>query len=119
VGDAGYNKDPITAQGIADAFRDAERCVSSLDEVFNQGQPFEDAMGDCQRARDAHVLPMYEFTCQLATLEPPPPEMQQLFGAMRGNAEAMSRFVRMNAGTISPADFFAPTNAEAIMLAGR
>ena len=24
VGDAGYNKDPITAQGISDAFRDAE-----------------------------------------------------------------------------------------------
>jgi len=25
VGDAGYTKDPITAQGISDAFRDAER----------------------------------------------------------------------------------------------
>ena len=24
VGDAGYHKDPITAQGISDAFRDAE-----------------------------------------------------------------------------------------------
>jgi len=76
-------------------------------------------MGDYQRARDVHVLPMYEFTCQLATLEPPPPEMQQLFGAMRGNAGAMTRFVQMNAGTISPADFFAPENVAAIMLAGR
>ena len=27
VGDAGYNKDPITAQGISDAFRDAELCA--------------------------------------------------------------------------------------------
>ena len=27
VGDAGYNKDPITAQGITDAFRDAELCA--------------------------------------------------------------------------------------------
>ena len=26
VGDAGYIRDPITAQGISDAFRDAERC---------------------------------------------------------------------------------------------
>ena len=24
IGDAGYNKDPITAQGMSDAFRDAE-----------------------------------------------------------------------------------------------
>ena len=30
VGDAGYNKDPITAQGIGDAFRDAELCAAAL-----------------------------------------------------------------------------------------
>ena len=30
VGDAGYNKDPITAQGITDAFRDAELCAVAL-----------------------------------------------------------------------------------------
>ena len=35
-------------------------------------------------ARDERVLPMYEFTCQLATLEPPPPEMQKLIGAIHG-----------------------------------
>ena len=63
-------------------------------------------MGDYQRTRDEHVLPMYEFTCQLATLEPPPPEMQQLFGAIHGNQKAMDGFVQVNAGTISPADVF-------------
>ena len=31
----------------------------------------------------------YEFTCQLAALEPPPAEMQQLFGAIHGNHKAM------------------------------
>ena len=41
---------------------------------------FDDAMADYQATRDEHVLPMFEFTCQLATLEPPPPEMQQLLG---------------------------------------
>ena len=55
--------------------------------------------------RDEHVLPMYEFTCQLATLEPPPPEMQQLLGAIQGNQRAMDGFAQMNAGTISPAEF--------------
>jgi hypothetical protein len=54
-----------------------------------------------------HVLAMYEFTCQLATLAPPPPEMQQLFGSIQGNQPAMNRFVQMNAGTISPTEFFA------------
>ena len=29
VGDAGYNKDPVTAWGISDAFRDAEGCAEA------------------------------------------------------------------------------------------
>ena len=60
---------------------------------------------------------MYEFTCQLATLEPPPPEMQQFFGAVHGNQKAMDDFARLNAGTISPAEFFAPDNVKAIAAA--
>ena len=32
-------------------------------------------MGGYQRERDEHALPIYEFTCQLATMEPPPPEV--------------------------------------------
>lgn len=119
VGDAGYNKDPITAQGILDAFRDAERCAAALDEVFSGDRPFDEAMGDYQRGRDEHVLPMYEFTCQLATLEPPPPEMQQLFRAIHGNQRAMDGFARMNAGTISPAEFFSPENVREIMSAAQ
>ena len=114
VGDAGYNKDFITAQGIMDAFRDAERCATALDKSFSGTRPFEDAMDEYQRTRDARVKAMYEFTCQLATLEPPPPEMQQLFGAIAGNRKAMDDFARMNAGTISPADFFAPENVDAM-----
>ncbi|HEX6267915.1 MAG TPA: NAD(P)/FAD-dependent oxidoreductase [Burkholderiales bacterium] len=107
VGDSGYNKDPITAQGILDAFRDAESCALALHETFAGARPLEEAMADYQRRRDANVLSMYEFTCQLATLAPPPPEMQRLFGAISGNRDAMDGFARMNAGTISPAHFFA------------
>ena len=36
VGDAGYNKDPITAQGITDAFLDAERCTDAIDQWLGQ-----------------------------------------------------------------------------------
>jgi hypothetical protein len=61
----------------------------------------------------------YEFTCQLATLEPPSPDMQQVFGAMHGNQKAMDGFVQVNAGTISPAEFFSSENIGAIMAAAR
>jgi 2-polyprenyl-6-methoxyphenol hydroxylase-like FAD-dependent oxidoreductase len=117
VGDAAYIKDPITAQGINDAFRDAERCAIALDEWLAGRRSFDDALGEYQRSRDEHVLSMYEFTCQLATLEPPPPEMQQLLGSIHGNRKAMDAFVRTNAGTISPAEFFAPGNISALLAA--
>jgi 2-polyprenyl-6-methoxyphenol hydroxylase-like FAD-dependent oxidoreductase len=115
VGDAGYTKDPITAQGISDAFLDAERCAAALDETFTGARPFDDAMGDYQRARDALAFPIYDFTTQLATLEPPPPELQQLFGAVHGNQEATDAFVSVTAGTMSPVEFFDPQHIGSIM----
>lgn len=119
VGDAGYNKDFITAQGITDAFRDAELCAKAVDDALSAARSFDDAMGDYQSTRDEHVLPMYEFTCQLATLEPPPPELQQLLGAMTGNQDAMDGFARVNAGVTSPAEFFAEDNVGRILAAAR
>ena len=110
VGDAGYNKDFITAQGIADAFRDAELCAAALDEALSGVRSFDVAMAEYQSSRDAHVLPMYEFTAQLASLEPPPPELQQLLGAIHGNQEAMDGFARVNTGVTSPAEFFSEEN---------
>jgi flavin-dependent dehydrogenase len=117
VGDAGYNKDFITAQGIMDAFRDAELCANAIDESLSGERTFEDAMSAYQSARDGDVVPIYEFTCQLATLEPPPPELQRLLSAMHGNGKAMDGFMRVNAGTISPAEFFTPENTNAILAA--
>ena len=73
VGDAGYNRDFITAQGISDAFRDAELVANALDESFSSARSFEVAMAEYQSTRDRRVLPMYEFTCQFAMLQPPRP----------------------------------------------
>ena len=114
VGDAGYNKDPITAQGISDAFRDAERCSDAIDQWLGAGRPFDEVMGAWHRDRDAHAMPIYEFTSQLATLEPPPPEMQQLLGAMQGNQDAMDGFAGVVAGVVSPVEFFSEENVTAI-----
>jgi 2-polyprenyl-6-methoxyphenol hydroxylase-like FAD-dependent oxidoreductase len=115
VGDAGYHKHPITAFGITDAFRDAEAVASALDDAFAGRAPYDDAMAEYQRARDEEALPIYGFTCEFAKLEPPPPEMQQLLGAMHGNQQAMDGFVSVMAGTLAAPAFFAPENAGRIM----
>jgi hypothetical protein len=65
--------------------------------------------------RDAQVLPIYEFTTQLATLAPPPPEVGQLLAAVAGNPDAMNMFAGVIAGTVSPMEFFAPDNIGRIM----
>ncbi|MEO5841762.1 MAG: NAD(P)/FAD-dependent oxidoreductase [Acidimicrobiales bacterium] len=110
VGDAGYNRDFITAQGISDAFRDSELLSTAIDEWLTGASDFDDAMSSYQTTRDNHVLPMYEFTLQLAALEPPPPEFRQLLAAIHGNQDAMDGFARLNAGVTSPAEFFAEEN---------
>ena len=115
VGDAGYSKDPITAQGIPDAFRDAERCADALDSVFRSATTFEDAMSAYQLERDTHAGPIYDFTTQLATLETPPEPFQQLLGAVYGNQAAMDEFVSLTSGTVSPVDFFDPAHIGLIM----
>ena len=110
VGDAGYNKDPITAQGITDAFLDAERCTEAIDAWLGDGKPYDDVMGAWHQERDAKAMPIYEFTSQMATLEAPPPELQQLLGAVATNQESMDGFVSVIAGAVSPADFFSEEN---------
>lgn len=117
VGDAGYNRDFITAQGIQDAFRDAELCATALDSYFTGSSSFAEAMSDYQNTRDNRVAAMYEFTAGFASQEPPPPDMQQLLAAMSGNQEAMDGFVKVTAGVISPPDFFTEANVKRIFAA--
>jgi flavin-dependent dehydrogenase len=108
IGDAAYNKDPITAQGIIDAFHDAESVSAALLETWSGARTFEAALSAHHTARDARIMPIYEFTAQLATMEPPPAELQQLLGQIHGNQAAMDAFVSINASTVSPAQFFDP-----------
>jgi 2-polyprenyl-6-methoxyphenol hydroxylase-like FAD-dependent oxidoreductase len=119
VGDAGYIKDPITAQGIVNAFRDAELVTGAIDTWHSGARSYEAAMTEYQSARDAQSMPMYEFTCRLAAMEPPPPELGQLLGAAAGNQDAMDQFCRVNAGITSPADFFSEDNARRIFAAAQ
>jgi flavin-dependent dehydrogenase len=110
VGDAGYHKDPITAQGITDAFRDAGLLADALDAGFTGARPLDAALADCERFRNAETRGLYELTYEFASLAPPTPEQQTLFGALRTNEEDTNRFFGVVAGTVRPDEFFAPEN---------
>ena len=110
VGDAGYSRDFITAQGITDAFLDAEGCAGALDAALAGALPYDEAMAGQHSARDSRAMPVYQMTLQIASLQPPDEQMAGLVTAMAGNQEAMDAFARLNSGITSPAAFFAPEN---------
>jgi flavin-dependent dehydrogenase len=115
VGDAGYHKDPYTAQGITDSFRDAELLAQAIDAGFSGRQPLMEALAEYERRRNEAVLPKYELTCQLAAHEPLPPEQRQLFMALQGNQADTDRFFGVFADTVPAQEFFAPESVQRIM----
>jgi flavin-dependent dehydrogenase len=108
VGDAGYTKDFITGLGISDAFRDARLCADALD---------ADAMADYQAERDRSSLPFYEFTAQLAALEPLPPELERVLDAVQGDQAEMDAFARVGGALLSPAEFLSEENVGRLLAA--
>lgn len=110
AGDAAYAKDPLTAQGISDAFIDAEGLAEAIDAGLSGRRALTEALRDHHAARDRRVKPMYDFTCELARLEPPPPPMRQLFAALHDNQEATGQFYAALTGAAPLASFMNPEN---------
>ena len=110
VGDAGYVKDATPAQGISDAFIDAESLSAALDDVLSGRRAFDAAMADHQRARDERTRPMFDFTGQLAGFDPPSEEDAALFAAIAADAQASDDFASVLAGTMRVESFFDPAN---------
>lgn len=115
VGDAGLTLDPVTGQGIGNAFRDAERMAEAVDAVFSGREKLETAFTEYERLRNQETLAMYEFTSQIAAFLPPPIEQQVLFTAMAHKPQAASRFFGALTGSIPLSEFFSPRSLLQIM----
>jgi flavin-dependent dehydrogenase len=115
VGDAGYHKDPYTAQGIFDAFFGAELLAEAIDAGLSGRRPLQEALADYERQRNEDAMPKYEFNWQLATFEPPSPEMAMLFEALAENQAETNRFFGVISGIVPMGEFFAPENIQRII----
>jgi flavin-dependent dehydrogenase len=114
VGDAGYHKDPVTAQGISDAFRDAELLAEAIDAGLSGREALDDALANYEAQRNEAALPMYELTSQLARLQTSF-EMEQLFHALQRNQDETNRFLGTIVGTVSIPQFFSASNLQRII----
>jgi flavin-dependent dehydrogenase len=112
IGDAGYHKDAVTAQGITDAFRDAELVASALDDAFTGRRAKDEALAWYEHTRDSSTRPMFDLTCQLAANDPPSEAEVELFALVASREDATQDFVSVFAGTMPVEAFFDPRNLE-------
>jgi flavin-dependent dehydrogenase len=115
VGDAGYHKDPVTGQGISDAFCHAELVAHAIDEGLSGRQSIDAAFDEYEHIRNRDTKGMYEFTCDFARLEPPTPELRAIFQALARNRDHASQFFGVITGAVPTDQFFAPDNIQRLL----
>lgn len=120
VGDAGLLMDPITGQGISDAFRDAELLAAAIAAGLDAPAPatgqapargqdrLTAALAAYQRGRDRAVRPMYDFTARLSALNPPSRGEMGLFQAAAADPQAAEEFIGAVTGTVPLKQFMSP-----------
>lgn len=109
VGDAGVVMDPITAQGIGNAFVDAERFSTAVIDGLGGSVPLAAALQDYRRHRDAERRPMFQFTLALAALQLDP-RIQLLLDSLGGRQEEVDRFLGVFAGIVPMRKYFTIRN---------
>ncbi len=71
VGDAGYHKDPVNAQGISDAFRDADLLADAVHAALSGEKPWTDALAAYEQQRNENAFPLYEQIVEMPHLHHP------------------------------------------------
>jgi 2-polyprenyl-6-methoxyphenol hydroxylase-like FAD-dependent oxidoreductase len=102
AGDAGYYKDPVTAQGISDAFRDADELAVAIDNGLSGREDLGAALAGYQQARDQATAAAYDWTLVSTEFVPDDPNTHAFLGQVAGDPELSAMFVNLNAAT---ADF--------------
>jgi 2-polyprenyl-6-methoxyphenol hydroxylase-like FAD-dependent oxidoreductase len=111
VGDAGLVLDPISAQGISQAFRDAELLAEAVITAGAQGKPLDARLARYHQRRDAAARPIFDFTTRLAEFAPPSPRQQLLMSAIAERPEQVQQFLGVFAGAIPQEQLFSLRSA--------
>ncbi|MFY1691985.1 NAD(P)/FAD-dependent oxidoreductase [Plantactinospora sp. WMMB782] len=110
VGDAGLVLDPITGQGIGNAFRDAELLADAVAAGLDSGGRLDDELAGYRARRDAAATPMYDLTLELAAFRPPGAVDRELFTALAARPGAVDEFLGVLSGAVPMSRFRSPGN---------
>jgi len=115
VGDAGLAMDPITGQGIGNAFRDAERLAQAIEAGFSGKMSLEKALAAYEKERNAETLPIYKFTGQIASFEPTSVQQEILLASLEYKPGEVERFFGVLTGSVPLKEFLSPASLLRIM----
>ena len=115
VGDAGHSKDPITAFGISDAFRDPELLSHAIDDGLSGRLLLEDALAGYEQQRNEAAMPFYETTVRAAKYDQHHPRSMELRAALQGNQPDTDLYMGVLAGSVPKEEFFNSQNIRRIL----
>ncbi len=118
VGDSGLTMDPISAAGITNALRDAETMADAVDEGLSGKASLDESVASFGRRRDDGSRALYDFTREMAKLDPPAQPIVDMFVGLRDSAEDITEYFGVFAQTVSVPRFFSPENMERLMKRG-
>ncbi len=99
VGDAGYFKDPLSAHGLTDAFRDAELLTQAITYGFGNRATLDDALAHFQATRDRLSIPLFDVVDRIASQQWSEAEIARLLLRMSSLlAEEVETLAALDAG---------------------
>lgn len=107
VGDAGLCLDPVSAQGMTNAFLSVEWLVDAVVGAWRAGRALDAALADYQQTRDRRLGPVVDLTLELAKLSPQP-RVATLLGLVRDDPEAIEGLLAVFAGVRDGREFLGP-----------
>jgi 2-polyprenyl-6-methoxyphenol hydroxylase-like FAD-dependent oxidoreductase len=110
TGDAGLAMDPVTGQGIALAFRDAELISAALEAGLGGRQPLDSALAAYEKERNRQTKPIFDFTTDLASFPAPRIEQEVLLRSIGGRQNEIDRFFGVLTGSTPMPEYFSPGN---------
>jgi len=115
VDDAGLTVDAIMAAWVANASRDKELIAEAVHEGL--GGDLDSALAGFEERRNAVSVPLYQFTSDMARLEPPTQEVIDLLVGLSQSQDDSDSYFGVFAQTVSVVEFFAPDNVQRISAA--
>jgi 2-polyprenyl-6-methoxyphenol hydroxylase-like FAD-dependent oxidoreductase len=106
IGDAALHRDPITAQGITNAFNHAHLLAEELGAAFNGDKPLHLALSNYDHRQFEQLKPMFDYTVQYAQLQPLASAARAMLAALAHDQNATNAFIGAFIGSVQLKDIF-------------